>query len=93
LEYIKYISYDMGLGLHEVKCADDEETDKFQYMSEFGLMNKLDGSKIKKLTQDGEKPMEEHAPFVVQINCWDEERENLYIIGELVLVDGMADAL
>ena len=40
MEFIKYISYDMGL--QEVKCGDDEETDKFQYMSEFGLMNKLD---------------------------------------------------
>ena len=59
LEYIKYISYDMGV--QEVKCGDDEETDKFQYMSEFGLMNKLDGGKIKKLTQDGEEPMEEDA--------------------------------
>ena len=76
-----------------MKCEDDEETDKFQYMSEFGLMNKLDGGKIKKLTQDREKPMEEHASFLVQINCGDEERENLYFIGELGLVDGMADAL
>ena len=37
--------------------------------------------------------MEEDAPFVVQINCWDEEREKLHFIGELGLVDGMADAL
>ena len=76
-----------------MKCGADEETNKFHFMSEFGLMNKLDGGKIKKLIQDGEKPMEEDAPFVVQINCGDEEREKLHFIGELGLVDGMADAL
>ena len=37
--------------------------------------------------------MEEDAPFMVQINCGDEEREKLHFIGELGLVDGMADAL
>ena len=62
-------------------------------MSEFGLMNKLDRGKIKKLTQDGEKPMEADCPFVVQINCGYEGREKLLFIGELGLVDGMADAL
>ena len=66
-----------------MKCGADEETDKFQFMSEFGLMNELDGGKIKKLTQEGEKPMEEDAPFMVQINCGDEEREKLHFIGEL----------
>jgi hypothetical protein len=54
-------------------------------------MNELD--KRKKLTLDREKPMEDGAPFVVQINFGDEEREKLHFIGELGLVDGMADAL
>jgi hypothetical protein len=56
---------------------------KFQFMSEVGLLNELDGGKIKKLTQEGESPMEKDAPFVVRINYGDEEREKLYFIGEL----------
>jgi hypothetical protein len=66
------------MGVQWVKCGDVEETYKFHSMSEFGLNDKLDGGKIKKLIQDGEKPMEEDALFVVQINCGDEEREKLH---------------
>ena len=73
-----------------MKCGDDKE--KFQSMSEFALMIKLDRGKIKKLTQDGEKPLEEDAPFVEQIKSGDEEREKIHSIGELGLVNGMADA-
>jgi hypothetical protein len=71
------------MGVQEVKCGDEEETDKFQSMSEFGQAGR---GQDKEADLDGEKPMEEDAPFVVQINFGDEEREKLHFIGELGLV-------